>query len=101
MFHVSRNGAERGTTEAEIIWSALLTIRSLLPSTWTIEPDSQVIESGTGREYRPDGQFLITSPDGSGATVLLECKSALVPRDVAGTVRQLEMYASAAEKRGV
>lgn len=44
---------------------------------------------------------MITAPDGAEATVLLECKSVVVPRDVAGMVNQLKTYAKAAEKRGI
>lgn len=101
MFHVSRNGVEHGTTEAELILSALLAIRSVLPSTWMIEPGAPAIQVVSRRVYTPDGQFVITAPDGTKATVLLECKSVVVPRDVAGMVRQLKQYASAAEERGV
>ncbi|SFR27106.1 hypothetical protein SAMN04488564_110322 [Lentzea waywayandensis] len=101
MFHVSRNGVERGTTEAELIWSALLAIRSALPSTWTIEPGVLTIQAGLRRAYKPDGQFVITAPDGSKATVLLECKAVVVPRDVAGIAEQLKQYAKAAEEGGV
>ncbi|WP_143138894.1 hypothetical protein [Lentzea waywayandensis] len=98
---MSRNGVERGTTEAELIWSALLAIRSALPSTWTIEPGVLTIQAGLRRAYKPDGQFVITAPDGSKATVLLECKAVVVPRDVAGIAEQLKQYAKAAEEGGV
>ena len=101
MFHVSRNGVERGTTEAELVLSALLAIRSVLPSTWMIELGAPTILADSGREHRPDGQFVITAPDGSKATVLLECKAVVVPRDVDGMARQLKLYARAAEERGV
>ncbi|WP_330271073.1 type IV toxin-antitoxin system AbiEi family antitoxin [Lentzea sp. NBC_00516] len=98
---MSRNGVEHGTTEAELILSALLAIRSVLPSTWMIEPGAPAIQVDSRRVYTPDGQFVITAPDGTKATVLLECKAVVVPRDVAGMVRQLKQYASAAEERGV
>lgn len=60
-----------------------------------------MIQVDSRRVYTPDGQFVITAPDGTKATVLLECKAVVVPRDVAGMVRQLKQYASAAEERGV
>lgn len=66
-----------------------------------IEPGAPAIQVDSRRVYTPDGQFVITAPDGTKATVLLECKAVVVPRDVAGMVRQLKQYASAAEERGV
>lgn len=101
MFHVSWNGVEHGTTEAELIWSAMLAIRSVLPSTWTIEPGVPAVQVDSRRGYQPDGQFVITAPDGSKTTVLLECKAVVVPRDVAGLAAQLKQYARVAEESGV
>lgn len=100
MFHVSWNSRERGTGEIELISSALRAIRSALPSTWTVEAGAQVPRIESRRGYVPDGQVLITAPDGASATVLLECKGAVVPRDVDTVAKQLEHYAMAAEEHG-
>lgn len=101
MFHVMRNSTKRGTTEAELILSALLAIRSVLPSTWTIEPGVQTFNADSRQAFEPDGLFSITAPDGSETVVLLECKSVVAPRDVAGVARQLTQYAEKSGELGV
>ncbi|MFD9703913.1 type IV toxin-antitoxin system AbiEi family antitoxin [Lentzea sp. NPDC059081] len=98
---MSRNGAEHGTTEPELIRAAVRAIRSALPPTWSIEPGETGAEPGSRRAYRPDGQFVIMAPDGASATVLLECKGVVAPRDVARVAEQLGGYARAAGERGI
>lgn len=96
MFHVSRNGGGRGTTEAELLAAVERALRSALPSTWSITPDRQA----TGRADRRDAQFVIAAPDGRNAVVLIECKGVVVPRDIARVAQQTAAYAGAVTDGG-
>ncbi|HEX7308449.1 hypothetical protein [Lentzea sp.] len=80
--------------------AAFEAIRVVLPSTWTIELSRLVALDAAGN-HKPDGAFVITAPDGSETTVLLECKGVIVPRDVARVAQQLERYAEAAKSQGI
>jgi hypothetical protein len=45
-------------------------------------------------------RFMIAAPDGTSAVVLIECKAAVEPRDVARVAQQVAAYADAAAGRG-
>lgn len=97
MFHVMRNGGIHGT--AELASSFEETVRSLLPSTWSIHVELRPRVSGGRRGAEPDAQVVIVAPDGTRAAVLVECKGVVVPRDIAGAARQFEAYAAARSDR--
>lgn len=101
MFRVSRNGAEHGTTEAQLVRSAEEAVRAVLPAAWLVEPARSLLEPGSRRGFRPDGQFMIAAPDGVETWVLVEGKGVVVPRDVTRVAQQLAEYAAAAAVRGV
>jgi hypothetical protein len=52
MFRVSRNGVDRGTTEAEFMRSAMLASRPVLPSAWAIEARPQAVEGVSRSDTR-------------------------------------------------
>lgn len=101
MFHVARNGMERGTTEVELVDSVERAIRSALPSTWSTAFRRPYVDADSRRAYRPDLQFVITAPDGANVVVLIECKAVIVPRDVARVAKQLAAYVGAAADREI
>ncbi|WP_189257979.1 type IV toxin-antitoxin system AbiEi family antitoxin [Lentzea flava] len=74
-------------------------LRSLLPSSWSVQLDLLPRADG-GRSTEPDAQVVIEAPDGSRAVVLVECKGAVVPRDVTRAAHQIERYASVMAGRG-
>ncbi|MCE6994424.1 hypothetical protein LZG04_06325 [Saccharothrix sp. S26] len=67
-----------------------------LPPTWSIALDHDVPRAGARRGDRPDGAVTITAPDGTKVGVLIECKAAVVPRDVASVAERLHLYANVA-----
>lgn len=101
MFHVSRNDSKRGTTEAELLRAAEETVRSVMPSTWSIVIDHQSVLGRSRAVYQPDALLSIVTPDGTRTAVLIECKGVVAPRDVASVARQLDSYIAAAAQRGL
>jgi hypothetical protein len=89
LFRVSRNAAKHGTPETLLIQSAEQAIRSVLPAAWSVTVDRPAPPS---RAYQPDAQFIVTALDGTRAMVVIECKSVVVPRDVASISDQLNAY---------
>ncbi|PSL54221.1 transcriptional regulator with AbiEi antitoxin domain of type IV toxin-antitoxin system [Saccharothrix carnea] len=73
---------------------------STLPRTWSISVDRDLPSGGSRRGYRPDGVATITAPDGAKVGVLIECKAAVVPRDVASLAEQLHLYANTEGSEG-
>ncbi|MER5262356.1 type IV toxin-antitoxin system AbiEi family antitoxin [Actinosynnema sp. NPDC002837] len=75
-------------------------LRSALPTTWSVTTDRQPSSDSSRHGYRPDATLTITAPDGATTRVLIECKAAVVPRDVAAVAEQLDAYATAAARDG-
>ncbi|MBN1632380.1 MAG: hypothetical protein JW990_21690 [Thermoleophilia bacterium] len=74
-------------TDNIIVRKAIAELTTLVPATWKIE------ELQFGRvSRRPDATVLITAADGRQATVLIEAKSRLEPKDIDGLIRQLQGY---------
>lgn len=101
MFHVSRNALKRGTSEAELAQAAVAAIRSVMPPAWSITAELRPTLGGSRRVQRPDTLLAIVAPDGTSARVLVECKGAVVPRDVASVADRLNGHASVATGDGV
>lgn len=70
------------------------TVRSLLPTAWSVTLDLRQAPDVSRRDYQPDGRLTIVAPGGERAVVLIECKGVVVPRDVASVANQLDGYAS-------
>jgi hypothetical protein len=86
LFHVARNSGERGTVS--LVEAAEDAVRTALPAGWRVEVRQ---DSGSG----VDALFEISAPDGTVATVLIEAKTNLEPRDVSRVAAQIERYAGA------
>ncbi|MBP2178799.1 type IV toxin-antitoxin system AbiEi family antitoxin [Amycolatopsis magusensis] len=92
---MTRNGPKRGTTELELIQSAVQAVRAALPESWSVTGAAD-LDLDLGR--RPDALLAVTAPDGTSAAVVIETKGALAPRDVTRVAGQLAAYRSAAER---
>lgn len=103
MFHVSRNGRKLGTTEPQLIQSLEETVRSVLPSTWSVTVErSVVLSAGSARTHEMDALLTLRAPDGTSSVVLVECKNRIVvPRDVAAIARQIDAFTRAAVNKGM
>lgn len=73
----------------ELIQAAVEAIREALPDNWTVDV---VLQPGSRRGDGPDATFAIAAPDGTSATVLVECKGVIVPRDVGTVARRIDAY---------
>lgn len=93
MFHVTRNGGKRGTSESALIDALERALRSSLPAAWSVTADRRAAGDDSRRADRPDAQFVIAAPDGTSAVVQVECKGVVVPRDVERVARQVARYA--------
>jgi hypothetical protein len=71
-----------------------------LPAEWSVSSEPQPSLRSSRRTFRPDARLTIAAPDGSSAVVLIECKGAVTPRDVASVADQLDEYASVALQDG-
>lgn len=91
---------KRGTAELSLLRSVEQTIRSVLPASWSTSIDLQSALAGSKRGHRPDALLTITAPDGTSAVVLIECKDAVSPRDVASIASQLGSYVDAVARPG-
>lgn len=85
LFHVMRNEALRETALLRGLSDAL---RAALPSTWSLTSRNDV---ATDRA-RIDAVLTLAAPDGVTATVFVEAKRVIEPRDVPSVLRQLESY---------
>lgn len=74
-------------------------IRSLLPSTWSVDLRSPDLT--TRRAVEVDALAVIGAPDGTRAAVLIECKNAVAPRDVARIAEQVKILAAGISGTGV
>lgn len=72
-----------------LVTSLRSSLESRLPATWRLDAAPSV---GTGPG---DADLVITAPDGTAATVIVEPKRQLTPARVADSVRQLRRYADA------
>lgn len=79
--------------EARLLRQVVRNIEALLPSDWTMTTLAE--PAGRGR---PDLVAVVKGPDGAQASLIVEAKRTLVPRDVADAVMQLRSYA---EKAGL
>src|SRR5215467_6358914 len=67
--------------ENELVNAAVAWLKERLPSTWSVEPSSQgTMAAGQGR---PNGTIVINAQNGL-ATLAVEAKRSLAPRDIAG-----------------
>ena len=75
------------TTDNIIVRKAVAELATLVPATWKLEE----LQFGKASR-RPDAKVMITAADGRQATVLIEAKSRLEPKDIDGLIRQLQDY---------
>lgn len=90
MFHVLRNSLVRET----VLLSALgKELGEKLPPAWSVtsKPDE------SGRTGRSGASLVLTAPDGTTATVLVEAKRVVEPRDVTSVLQQLTSYRDASD----
>jgi hypothetical protein len=78
-------------TEARLLRQVVRDLEDLLPNGWTLTPQAE--PAGRGR---PDLVAVVKGPDGAEASLIVEAKRSLVPRDAGDIVRQLRSYAEQA-----
>ncbi|GAA0215800.1 hypothetical protein GCM10010492_12030 [Saccharothrix mutabilis subsp. mutabilis] len=89
---MSRNTTEHGTTEAELITAAAEVVRAVLPATWAVEVRLGVSRDVGGRAREADAELAVRDPDGSTATVLIEFKRQIAPKDVARVAARIAAF---------
>ncbi len=97
MFHVTRNAAKCGTSGSELVRAVKETIRSVLPSMWSISVAPQPTFGRRRGSEQPDALLSIIAPDGTEAVVLIECKGIVAPRDIARVADQLDRFTARSE----
>lgn len=85
MFHVLRN---RSIRETELLRRLTDELGDTLPPAWSVTSKPDLSARGGG----PAVAMLLTAPDGTTATVLVEAKHVVEPRDVTSVLRQLASY---------
>lgn len=90
MFHVMWN---RPLSETDLWVQLLRLLRETLPPGWAAEEELEPRASSRAR-WRPDAVLKIRSPDGKEATLVVEAKTQLEPKDVSQTLEQVRQYAS-------
>lgn len=78
-------------TEARLLRQIVRDFEALLPNGWTLT--TQAEPAGRGR---PDLVAVVRGPDGAEASLIVEAKRSLIPRDAADIVRQLRSFAEQA-----
>src|SRR5260221_6995226 len=86
LFHVTWNIA---ISETVVIRELVDLIRARLPEDWHLATS---LEQPRGRS-RADAILDVRSPDGSSSQVIIEVKSAIMPKDVPAVVRQARALA--------
>ncbi|MFB3737334.1 MAG: hypothetical protein ACE14W_00035 [Candidatus Velamenicoccus archaeovorus] len=98
MFHVMWN---RPISETDLLVRLLRALRASLPAGWAVEEELEpTLTTTAGSRWRPDALLRVQSPDGKQATVIVEAKSQLEPRDVRSALDQVTRYASAIDADG-
>ena len=85
LFHVLRNNRNRGTA---LLRALSYELDEKLPPAWSVtsKPDDG------GRGGRSGVSLILTAPDGTTATVLVEARRVVEPRDVTSVLKQLTSY---------
>lgn len=74
-------------TEARLLRQVVRDFEALLPNGWTLTTQSE--SAGRGR---PDLVAVVRGPDGAEASLIVEAKRSLIPRDAGDIVRQLRSF---------
>jgi hypothetical protein len=93
VFRVVRNDAIRGTSDVELLDGFDSALRAALPGNWAIELSREPLARGA----RPDAIYRLKAPSGESATVLVEAKYHVVPRDLPAVLNQMWQLGEQAE----
>lgn len=91
MFHVTRNGPERGTSNFELLTGFEDAVRAALPQDWIVEELREPRLDDTGQW--PDALYRLAVPTGEVGAVLTMVKDRQVdPRDLPVLLNQMRLF---------
>ncbi|WP_309115685.1 type IV toxin-antitoxin system AbiEi family antitoxin [Saccharothrix sp.] len=76
----------------ELIASATEAVRAVLPPSWGVEVRLEPRRDVGGRAIEADAELTLRDPSGSSATVLVESKRQILPKDVARVAAQVAAF---------
>lgn len=83
-------------SESEVLRRAVQLLQDRLPEGWTADPRYEVGPiNRDGKASRLDALVTLAAPDGSQVQLIVECKRALVTRDLPRVLEQLNAYSAA------